>query len=63
MLLQDCIVKGQYELDAFNKDKVDKQMMLEKFQDENPGFDFSGAEFSGALPADPKNFMADLKNQ
>ena len=57
------MVKGQHELDAFHKDKSDKQMMLEKFHDENPGFDFSGAEFSGALPADPKNFMSDLKNE
>ena len=30
--------------------------MLERFQEENPGFDFSGASFNGQVP-DPKNFM------
>ena len=37
------------------------QLMLERFQRENPGFDFSGAEFNGAAP-DPSKFMGGLKN-
>jgi hypothetical protein len=40
---------------------MDKQMMLEKFQSENPGFDFSGAEFNGSLPANPSTFMDELR--
>ena len=34
-------------------------MMLERFQVENPGFDFSQADFNGQVP-DPKNFMGGL---
>ena len=33
-----------------------KKLMLERFQAENPGFDFSGAEFTGNIP-DPKTFL------
>jgi len=51
------LIKGEYELDPFTAEQMDKKMMLEKFQNENPGFDFSGAEFSGQVPKDPKNFM------
>jgi len=50
------VIKGEYEIDPFTKDQMDRKMMLEKFQRENPGFDFSGAEFTGQLPPDPKNF-------
>ena len=39
-----------------------KRLMLERFQAENPGFDFSGAQFSGEVP-DPRTFMRDLKTQ
>jgi hypothetical protein len=55
-------IAGEETPDAVTLDKMNKQMMLEKFQNENPAFDFSGAEFNGALPADPKNFMDNLKN-
>lgn len=37
-----------------------RQMMLERFQEENPGFDFSGAEFNGSAP-DPRTFMGGVK--
>ena len=33
-----------------------RKLMLERFQAENPGFDFSGAEFTGNVP-DPKTFL------
>ena len=36
--------------------KKDFLKTLERFQEENPGFDFSGASFNGQVP-DPKNFM------
>ena len=30
--------------------------MLERFQEEHPGFDFSNAEFNGSIP-NPRTFM------
>jgi len=52
-----CVVKGKDEIDTFTKESMDKRMLLERFQAENPGFDFSGAEFSGNMPEDPANFL------
>ena len=43
-------------------EQVQKQLMLERFGEENPGFDFSGADFSGSVP-DPRNFMGGVKYQ
>mmetsp|Transcript_10334 Transcript_10334/g.11388 ORF Transcript_10334/g.11388 Transcript_10334/m.11388 type:complete len:162 (+) Transcript_10334:38-523(+) len=54
------VIKGKDELDPITKEKMDKRMLLEKFQSEHGGFDFSGAEFNGGLPKDPKNFLANL---
>jgi hypothetical protein len=34
--------------------------MLERFTEENPGFDFSNAEFNGNVP-DARNFMGGVK--
>lgn len=51
------IVKNEHEIDLLTKDQMEKKMMLEKFQNEYAGFDFSGAEFTGQVPADPANFM------
>ena len=36
--------------------------MLERFQLENPGFDFSGAEFNGAAP-DPSKFLGGVRRR
>jgi hypothetical protein len=58
----ESLLAGQNVVDAFTKEKMDKQMMLEKFQSENPGFDFSGAEFNGSLPANPSTFMDEIRN-
>ena len=33
--------------------------MRERFQEEHPGFDFSGAEFNGQVP-DPSKFMGGI---
>jgi hypothetical protein len=43
-------------LDAFSQTEVQKRIMLERFQEEHPGFDFSQAEFNGSVP-DPRSFM------
>lgn len=53
---------GHGEMDQFTKEQVQKSMMLERFGEENPGFDFSGAEFSGSCP-DPRKFMGGVKHQ
>jgi len=36
------------------------RLMLERFQEEHPGFDFSGAQFSGEAP-DPRTFLGGVK--
>jgi len=52
----DAALKGHGELDPLAKTEVQKKITLERFQEEHPGFDFSGAEFNGA-PPDPRDFM------
>lgn len=47
-------------LDPVAKQAVQKELMLERFQEENPGFDFRNAEFNGAVP-DAKTFMGGVK--
>lgn len=49
-------------LDPVAKQEVQKEMMLERFQEENPGMDFRGAEFNGSVP-DPRTFMGGVKYQ
>ena len=39
-----------------NVEEEKKRLMLERFQAEHPGFDFSGADFSGQVP-DPRTFL------
>jgi hypothetical protein len=52
--------RGQ-TVDAFTKEQLKKQMMIERFQEENPGFDFSSAEFNGQIP-DAREFMGGVKH-
>jgi hypothetical protein len=49
-------------LDEFSKEQVKRKLMLQRFQEENPGFDFRGAEFNGSAP-DPREFMGGVKYQ
>merc|ERR1711964_607849 len=51
-----CALMGHGKLDMFTEQEVNKQIMLERFQEEHPGFDFSGASFSGQAPA-ARTFM------
>jgi len=44
------------QVDPYTQSELQKSLMLERFQAENPGFDFSGADFNGQVP-DPKTFM------
>jgi hypothetical protein len=59
----DSVVKGGPVVDPITKEKLDKKMMLEKFQGEHAGFDFSGADFTGSLPEKPETFGDSWKNQ
>ena len=51
---------GRSEVDPVTKQQIQKEMMLERFQEEHPGFDFRGAEFNGAVP-DPRTFLGGVK--
>ena len=55
------VCQGHGELDAAAEADVHKRMLLERFGQEHPGFDFSGAEVSGAVP-DPREFMGGVKH-
>jgi hypothetical protein len=54
------VFKGHGELDPLAKAEVQKKMLLERFQEEHPGFDFSGADVNGAVP-DPREFMGGVR--
>lgn len=43
----ECALKGQAVVDAFTKQEIRKDLVLERFQEENPGFDFRDADFIG----------------
>ena len=43
-------------IDPLTKQEMQRTMMLERFQEENPGFDFRDAKFNGEVP-DPQTFM------
>lgn len=47
-------------MNPMQQETTKQNMMLERFQEENPGFDFSNAAFSGAAP-DPRTFMGGVK--
>ncbi|KAM0829964.1 hypothetical protein ACQ4PT_066525 [Festuca glaucescens] len=52
-------IQGQGSLDPYAADEEQKRLMLQRFQEENPGFDFSQAQFSGTCP-DPRTFMGGI---
>lgn len=56
----EAALVGRGMVDPFTRQEIQKSLMLERFQEENPGFDFRDAEFNGAVP-DPRNFMDGIK--
>ncbi|XP_062186085.1 uncharacterized protein LOC133889651 [Phragmites australis] len=54
-------IQGQGILDPYAADQEQKRLMLQRFQEENPGFDFSQAQFSGTCP-DPRTFMGGIRS-
>ncbi len=52
----ECVFVGQRQEQQSGDPEGDKKrLMLERFQRDHPGFDFSGAEFTGNVP-DPRTF-------
>ncbi|XAR65934.1 hypothetical protein NMG60_11011951 [Bertholletia excelsa] len=54
-------IQGQGQLDAYSADLEQKRLMLQRLQEENPGFDFSQAQFTGNCP-DPRTFMGGIRS-
>ncbi|KAK2079274.1 hypothetical protein QBZ16_002965 [Prototheca wickerhamii] len=48
-----------HDLEASQQAEDQRRLMLERFQAEHPGFDFSQAEFNGEVP-DPASFLKDI---
>ncbi|KAH8582936.1 CS domain-containing protein [Cryptosporidium sp. chipmunk genotype I] len=57
---KSVIKSDESSLNPIDIENMKKQMMLERFQRENPGFDFSNAEFNGNIP-DPRKFMGGIR--
>ena len=49
-------------MDAASIEQVKKDLLLQRFGEENPGFDFSGADFNGNIP-NAREFMGGVKYQ
>nr|XP_028955481.1 nudC domain-containing protein 2-like [Malus domestica]XP_028955482.1 nudC domain-containing protein 2-like [Malus domestica] len=54
-------IVGEGQLDPYSTDLEQKRLMLQRFQEENPGFDFSHAQFTGGCP-DPRTFMGGIRS-
>jgi hypothetical protein len=51
---------GSASLDPFSLQQVQKKIMTDRWQEENPGMDFRDAEFNGSVP-DPRTFMGGVR--
>ena len=47
-------------MNPLEQEDLKKKLLLERFQEENPGFDFSGAQFNGQVP-EARTFMGGPK--
>ena len=54
------VLKGQQTLDPMLQEEVKKNILLERFQKENPGFDFSQAQMNGQVP-NAREFMGGIR--
>ena len=59
-LANRAVVGSAAAMNQFQKEQVKKELMLQRFQEENPGFDFRGADFNGSVP-DAREFMGGVK--
>ena len=53
-------LKGHAVLDPMTQEEVKKNILMERFQKENPGFDFSQAQMNGSAP-NAREFMGGMK--
>ena len=54
-----CACEGHQTMDPITKTEVQKNILMERFQEENPGFDFSQATMNGNVP-DAREFMGGI---
>lgn len=54
--------KGHELSNPMEVEKINKSLLLERFQEENPGFDFSSAEINGRVP-EARTFMGGIRHQ
>uniref|UniRef100_A0A671TVA4 NudC domain containing 2 n=1 Tax=Sparus aurata TaxID=8175 RepID=A0A671TVA4_SPAAU len=52
------LLEGEYCANAWVQDQMQRKLTLERFQRENPGFDFSGAEISGNFAGGGPDFSS-----
>ncbi|TTD03347.1 NudC domain-containing protein 2 [Bagarius yarrelli] len=52
------LLEEQYAADPWLQDQMQRKLTLERFQRENPGFDFSGAEISGNFQGGGPDFSS-----
>mgnify|MGYP002353293276 CR=1 FL=1 len=52
-------LRGHTALNSTSHEMMQRKLMLERFQREHPGFDFSNAELTGDTP-DARSFMGGL---
>jgi len=60
-VLWDCVLKGTTaRMNPIQVEAVRKQLLLERYGDEHPGFNFEGASFNGSVP-DARTYMGGVK--
>lgn len=59
--LWESVFKGHGKVDPLVEEELKKKMLLERFQEEHPGFDFSNAEVNGMVP-NARDFMGGVKH-
>ncbi|XP_043089186.1 nudC domain-containing protein 2 [Puntigrus tetrazona] len=52
------LLEGEFTADPWIQDQMQRKLTLERFQRENPGFDFSGAEISGNFQGGGPDFSS-----
>ena len=55
-----CVFKNHSKINALDQQEMQKKLLLERFQEEHGGFDFSDAQINGNVP-DPRTFMGGIK--
>jgi hypothetical protein len=57
-----AVFVGHGALDPLATGETQKRMLLERFGEEHPGFDFSSAQINGAVP-DPRTFLGGISRK